>query len=85
MAAAQQTTAPIIIAAGAPTLEFSPRSNRRRRDENRIVAIVTPEIGLLDEPTIPAMYAATAEKRNPKIIMTMVKREAIATLFTISK
>ena len=47
--------------------------------------MVTPEIGLLDEPTIPAMYAATAEKRNPKIIMTMVNREAIATLFTISK
>ena len=55
MAAAQHTTAPIIIAAGAPTLEFSPRSNNSNREENKIVAIVTPDIGLLDEPTIPAM------------------------------
>ena len=32
-----------------------------------MVAIVTPDIGLLDEPTTPAIYAATAENRNPKI------------------
>ena len=29
-----------------------------------IVAIVTPEMGLLEEPTTPAIYPATAENRN---------------------
>ena len=40
------------------------------KELNKIVAIVTPEIGLLDEPTTPAIYAATAEKRKPNINIT---------------
>ena len=31
-----------------------------------MVAIVTPDIGLLDEPTTPAIYAATAENKTQK-------------------
>ena len=34
------------------------------RELNNIVAMVTPDIGLFEEPTTPAMYAATDEKRN---------------------
>ena len=55
MAAAQHTTAPIMIAAEAPTSESLPKRDKSKRDEKRIVAMVTPEIGLLDEPTIPAI------------------------------
>ena len=55
IAAAQHTTAPIMIAADAPTLEFLPKRDKSKRDANRIVAMVTPEIGLLDDPTIPAI------------------------------
>ena len=32
--------------------------------DNRIVAIVNPEIGLFDEPTIPAIYAAIEENKK---------------------
>ena len=37
---------------------------------NKIVAIVTPEIGLFDDPTTPAIQAATAENKKPKISIT---------------
>ena len=30
--------------------------------KRKIVAIVTPDMGLFDDPTTPAIYAATAEK-----------------------
>ena len=79
MAAAQHTTAPTMMAPAAPTSEPVPSKANSRRDENRIVAMVTPEMGLLDDPTTPAMYAATAEKRNPNIIMTIARMAAIPT------
>jgi hypothetical protein len=55
IAAAQHTTAPMSIAAAGPDGFPLPRSTNRSREEVRIVAIVTPEIGLLDDPTTPAM------------------------------
>ena len=70
IAAAQQTTAPINIAAAAPFEESISKKLIIRSELNKIVAIVTPEIGLLDYPTTPAIYAATAENRKPKISIT---------------
>ena len=55
MAAAQQTTAPTIMALAAPTPDPVPRIANNNREVNKIVAMVTPEIGLLDEPTTPAI------------------------------
>ena len=55
IAAAQATTAPTKIAAAGPTALSAPSSANRRRDVNSKVAIVTPEIGLFDEPTRPAI------------------------------
>ena len=55
MAAAQHTTAPIIIALAAPSGDPAPRMINNSKDENRIVAMVTPETGLFDDPTMPAM------------------------------
>jgi hypothetical protein len=43
------------------------------KELNKIVAIVTPEIGLFDDPTTPAIYAATAENKNPKIAIIIDK------------
>ena len=40
-----------------------------------MVDIVIPDIGLFDEPTIPAMYAAMAEKR--KAIISIVNEITI--------
>ena len=77
MAAAQQTTAPTIMAPAAPTSEPVPSIANNSNDENNIVAMVTPEIGLLDEPTTPAIYAATAENKKPNTIITTAKRAAI--------
>ena len=55
IAAAQHTTAPINIAPAAPVGDPAPKSRSKNREEKRIVAIVTPDMGLLDEPTIPAI------------------------------
>ena len=74
MAAAQQTTAPTRMAVAAAAVAFpvstakstwDPSRTRRTRLMVRIVAMVTPEMGLLDDPTRPAMYPATDEKRKP--------------------
>ena len=54
-AAAQQTTAPIMIAAIGAEGEPRPRSKTSTSEANKIVAIVMPETGLFDEPTMPAM------------------------------
>ena len=85
MAAAQQTTAPTMIALAAPTPDPVPNNANNSRDVNRMVAIVTPEIGLLEEPTTPAMYAATAENKNPNTIITTDNKAAIPTDPIISK
>ena len=55
IAAAQHTTAPTITALAAPTPEPVPKSANSSRDAKRIVAIVTPETGLFDDPTTPAI------------------------------
>jgi hypothetical protein len=55
MHAAQQTTAPIMIAATGPSGVAAPISTSSTSDANRIVQIVMPETGLFDEPTSPAM------------------------------
>ncbi len=65
MAAAQHTTAPINIAAAAPLPESVPINANKIREAVSIVAMVTPEMGLLELPTNPAIYPATAEKRKP--------------------
>ena len=52
-------------------------SHNNSNEVSRIVAIVMPEIGLLDEPTRPAIYAATEENRNP--VTTMITVIARAT------
>ena len=64
IAAAQQTTLPMIIAAAGPFSVPSPISSSSS-DDTSTVAIVTPDMGLLDEPTRPAMYPATAENKKP--------------------
>src|SRR6187549_1075090 len=69
IAAAQQTTPPIRIAAIGPALESRPMPSSSVA-ATRIVEIVMPETGLFDEPTRPAMYEATAENRNPATITT---------------
>ena len=70
MAAAQHTTAPINIAAAAPFEESISKKLIIRSELNKMVAIVTPEIGLFEDPTTPAIYAATAENKKPKISIT---------------
>ena len=55
MAAAQATTAPMNIADAGPIGLSEPSMASSSRAAVRIVAMVTPEIGLLDEPTRPAM------------------------------
>ena len=75
--AAQHTTAPINIAAAAPLTEPAPNKVSSKSEENKIVAIVTPDIGLFDEPTTPAIYDATAENKKPKIIITIDIKTAI--------
>src|SRR5690349_16292120 len=67
--AAQHTTAPIMTAATGPIVDSLPRNASNTNAANRIVAIVMPETGLLDEPTRPAMYADTEQKRNPATTM----------------
>src|SRR5690606_41642446 len=78
-AAAQHTTAPIMIAAtapsGAPPTWFWPSAPSRissTTEANRMVAMVMPDTGLLDEPTRPARYADTETNRKPATIMMMV-------------
>src|ERR1700741_1628514 len=72
MQAAQQTTAPIMIAAAGPVAEFGPSNTSNTTAENRIVPIVIPDTGLLDVPTRPAMYAETEQNRKPATIMMIV-------------
>ena len=85
IAAAQQTTAPTIIALAAPTPDPVPKSANNKIEVKRIVAIVTPEIGLFDDPTTPAIYAATAEKRKPNTIIIIVNNAATGIDSTIPK
>src|SRR5690606_27231362 len=72
MQAAQQTTAPIMIAATGPIVASAPISTTSTPAENRIVAMVIPDTGLFEEPTRPAMYADTDTNRKPATIMMMV-------------
>ena len=55
MAALHATTAPMKMAETAPMGLLEPNRAESSKAEVRIVAIVTPEIGLLDEPTRPAI------------------------------
>src|SRR5690625_5486512 len=72
IAAAQQTTAPIMIDAAGPFSAPEPINARSISADDKMVAMVTPEMGLFELPTNPAIYPATAEKRNPAITMIMV-------------
>ena len=65
-------------------LQFAESINSNR-EENSIVAMVTPEMGLLEDPTMPAMYDATAEKRNPNISITIESSMASPTLCMTSR
>ena len=55
IAAAQHTTAPIRIAAAAPLDESTSKKVIINNELNNIVAIVTPDIGLFEDPTTPAI------------------------------
>ncbi len=55
MAAAQQTTAPITRAAAGPAGCPDPMNSTSSRAAHIIVAMVTPDTGLLELPTNPAM------------------------------
>ena len=55
MQAAQQTTAPIMIAATGPSTSLRPINISSTSAENRIVPIVMPDTGLFEVPTRPAM------------------------------
>jgi hypothetical protein len=81
--AAQHTTAPIITAATGPISEVGPRKPSNTRAANRIVAIVMPETGLLEEPTRPAMYAETAQNRNPATTMITAMAKPMPMLSTM--
>src|SRR6185369_7130317 len=83
-AAAQHTTAPIMIAATGPSADLLPSSTISISDANRIVAMVMPETGLFEEPTRPAMYADTDENRKPATIITSVIGIETKTLWTIA-
>ncbi len=84
-AAAQQTTAPIMIAAIGPSGAAAARAAAiSTSDANRIVAIVMPDTGLFDEPTRPAMYADTEQNRKPATIMMIVIGTLTAKLPTIA-
>ena len=76
MAAAQQITAPIRIAATGPVSAWPSRKSSNSA-ENRMVAMVIPDTGLFEDPTRPDMYAATAENRNPATTITRVMAKAI--------
>src|SRR3546814_8176955 len=61
-----------MIAAIAPIGESRPSNSTSTSEANRIVAMVMPETGLLDEPTSPARYADTETNRKPATIMMIV-------------
>ncbi len=107
MAAAQQTTAPMMTAAAGPfwaptripatktalhhshrpvpfgpPISIAPISRHSNNAETRTVEMVTPEIGLFDEPTRPAMYPATAAKRKPVSSMTSAITREIGICWT---
>ena len=76
IAAAQATTAPTKMAAAGPTALSLPSRASNKSEVKSSVAMVTPEIGLFDEPTNPAMYPATAAKKKPATSMiTAIRRE----------
>ena len=57
--------------------ETIPTSDRKpmyliNNADNKIVAIVKPDTGLFDEPTIPAIYAAIDEKINAIMMINTV-------------
>ena len=62
IAAEQHTTEPMSIDNKGPNWWLGPFKAKIIRLENIIVAIVTPDIGLFEDPTTPAIYAATDEK-----------------------
>lgn len=72
--AAQQTTAPITNAAAGPAGCPDPMKSTSSRAATIVVATVTPETGLLELPTISAIYAATDEKRKAASAITIVIR-----------
>src|SRR6185295_5033301 len=82
IAAAQQTTAPMSSAAAGPSGALEPSTITRRSEASMSVAIVTPDTGLLELPTIPAMYPATVENRKAAVAITTVIRNATANVPT---
>jgi hypothetical protein len=74
-----------MIAAAGPTALPVPMRANSRIAEKSIVAMVTPEIGLFELPTIPAIYAATEEKRNPAMSITIAITNDGPTLLVIYK
>src|SRR3546814_20330419 len=61
-----------MIPATAPIGESRPSNSTSTSEANRIVAMVMPETGLLDEPTSTARYADTETNRKPATIMMIV-------------
>tara|TARA_Y100000748_G_C15216704_1_gene379552 strand:- start:15 stop:281 length:267 start_codon:yes stop_codon:yes gene_type:complete len=74
----QQIIEPNKIEDTIPTSDKNPRYFIKRADSN-IVAIVNPETGLFEEPTIPDMYPAIDEKMKAIIIMSNVINNDVGT------
>ena len=61
-------------------VKLNNRKTRKIGADNKIVRIVIPDIGLLDDPTTPAIYAATAENKKARIktMIVITKLNSIA-------
>jgi len=65
MQMAMQTMVPTVIAAIIPGIPVFPAAEKTRHVTRR-VAIVIPETGLEEEPTIPTIREATVTKKKEK-------------------
>ncbi len=68
-AAAMQTTPPMVMASAPKAGAVQPLTRKMAEVAMR-VAMVMPETGEADEPTMPTMRAETVTKRNPKTTMS---------------
>src|SRR5687767_6779742 len=74
-----------MMVATGPDSAVRPMSIVSTSAAKRIVQMVMPDTGLLDEPTRPAMYADTEQKMNPATIMMIVIADATPRLSTMAK
>ena len=78
IAETMHTIVPILIAEAIPSYPSNPVALRIKVTTNK-VAIIIPEIGLFEEPTIPTMRLDTVAKKNPKITINNAPRKLTGT------